>query len=145
MTTKHLLGVAAVALFVLAAFASSVQAQERAPGAREFFAGSLGVGGEDVFGILCGLGTTGATCDVNDNGGVDGVRMFACITDGNSLGNCTFTAVDNGIAPAVSVFAGPGVYLCIIGRTGGGAVEAYDTVINCSGADADDIRIVQNQ
>jgi hypothetical protein len=85
----------------------------------------------DVWSVQCGAGTGRVNADVNDNGGVDGIRFNVAVVNpqGRAIGR---TAPDNGISADAILFGGPGNYLVIITKTGGGFLaEPYDTQIHC--------------
>ena len=131
MRSRKLFGVCATSL-LLAGFSSPALAGDRGLGTLHFFADSLGVSvtATDVYSLQCPEGTFTARADVNDNGGVDGVLLSVQVI--NPLGRAiSRTAPDNGISAQASLSGGPGNYLVTFHKSGGGALEAYDSIVNC--------------
>ena len=141
MTTKFRVA-AGVALLVLGVAVVGVIAQEgeEAAGVRtaedqeHFVAETLGPSATatDVFSVQCGAGTGRVNADVNDNGGIDGIRFSVTVV--NPQGRATSrTAPDNGISADALLLGGAGNYLVIITKSAGGLflAEPYDTIIHC--------------
>ena len=86
----------------------------------------------DVWSVQCGAGTGRVNADVNDNGGIDGIRLSVTVVNpqGRAISR---TAPDNGISADAILFGGAGNYLVIITKSAGGLflAEAYDSVIHC--------------
>lgn len=147
-----ILGMAGVALVAQDREDQEVQSQDRASvDPKHFVVQSLGTSSSatDVWSVQCALGTGRVRADVNDNGGVDGIRMIVTIVDpaGRAISR---TSPDNGIASPIVLSARPGNYLVLISKTAASFfAEAYDSIIDCQtatgGAVAHNVVLVQNQ
>jgi hypothetical protein len=146
-TKKRLLVCALAVLLVGWGFPFAVGAQERGSvgagerGSQEaapelVVAGNLGASptATDVYHVLCAMGTSRILADVNDNGGVDGIRLGVCVHDsGGTPAHCTI-APDGGLSPLVAAGGGAGAYYVTIFKSPSGTVEAYDSFIQCFNA-----------
>ena len=140
MTNKFRVA-AGVAFLVLGVAGVAVIAQEgeEAAGVRsaeeqeDFVAETLGPSATatDVWSVQCGAGTGRVNADVNDNGGIDGIRLNVTIVNpqGRAISR---TAPENGISLDAILLGGAGNYLVIITKTAGSLfAEPYDSVIDC--------------
>jgi hypothetical protein len=139
MTTKFRVAFG-VAFLVLGVAGVAVIAQEgeEAAGVRSaedqehFVVETLGPSATatDVWSVQCGVGTGRVFADVNDNGGIDGIRLSVTIV--NPQGRAmSITAPENGISSTI-LFGGAGNYLVVITKTGGSFfAEPYDSIIHC--------------
>jgi len=152
---KKLLVCALVVLLVGWGLAFGVQAGERdnltEAESENFVVGSLGTStfATDVYHVLCAAGTSRLNADVNDNGGVDGIRLSVCVHDsGGNPAQCT-TSPDNGISSSVAAFGGAGAYYVTFFKSPSSTSEAYDTIIQCrnsaGSATTTTVVLVQNQ
>jgi hypothetical protein len=142
--TKKFRVAAGVVFLVLGVAVMAVIAQEgeEAAGVRtaeeqeHFVAETLGPSATatDVWSVQCGAGTGRVNADVNDNGGIDGIRLNVTVVNpqGRAISR---TAPENGISLDAILFGGPGNYLVIINKTAGSLfAEPYDSVIDCQTA-----------
>jgi hypothetical protein len=86
----------------------------------DVFVGNLGApaSSTDVYGVTCPLGTVTMRAAVDDNGGVDNVRLTAQVINPQGDATTVFTAVDNGLsATATLTGGGPGNYLVTISKS----------------------------
>jgi hypothetical protein len=136
MTTE--LRVAAGVALILGVAGVGVMAQDsQEPGSRaevpeDLVVETLGtsLAATDVWSVQCGAGTARVHADVDDNGGVDGIRLNVVVV--NPQGRATGrTAPDNGVSAQAILAGGPGNYLVVITKSGGATAEAYDSSIHC--------------
>ena len=141
MTTKFRVA-AGVAFFVLGVAVVAVIAQEGEEAVRSaeeqehLFVESLPPSstGTDVYSVQCGINTVRVNADVDDNGGVDGIRLNVTIVNpqGRAISR---TAPDNLLSADTILFGGPGNYLVLITKTGASLFfEPYTTDIDCQNA-----------
>lgn len=86
----------------------------------DVFLGNLGgpASSTDVYGVTCPLGTVTMRAAVDDNGGVDNVRLTVQVINPQGDATTAFTAVDNGLsATATLAGGGPGNYLVTISKS----------------------------
>lgn len=107
----------------------------------DLFAGFLGApaSSTDVYGLTCPVGTVAVRAFVNDNGGVDNVRLTAQVINPQGDATTVFTALDNGVsATAILVGGGPGNYLVTISKSQPAgtvlAAENYLATMDCFNA-----------
>lgn len=133
MTTKFRVA-ASVAFLVLGVAVVAVIAQEGTAEEPEHFVfETLGPSATatDVWSVQCGVGTGRVNADVNDNGGIDGIRLSVTVV--NPQGRATSrTSPDNGLSLDAILFGGPGNYLVLITKSAGSLfAEPYVSVIDC--------------
>lgn len=157
MKTKKMLFVGLVAvLFAVWGITSVALAAEQEAARGEanpeaFVVGSLGTFtvATDVYHVLCGAGTSRLNADVNDNGGVDGVRISVLVADSGGNPAVGTTSPDNGISASVAAFGGAGSYYVYFFKSPSATSEAYDSIIQCrsssGAATATTLFLVQNQ
>lgn len=90
----------------------------------------------DVYGVTCPIGTHEMRANVDDNGGVDGVRLTLQVINPHRDAITAFTAVDNGLSPTVSLAGGgAGNYLVTISKSQPALTilesEAYSAFMDC--------------
>jgi hypothetical protein len=157
MKTKKRLFVGLVAvIFAVWGITSAASAAEKEAARGEanpeaFVVGSLGTAAAatDVYHVHCGAGSARLNTDVNDNGGVDGVRIHVLVADSGGNPAIGTTSPDNGISATLGAFGGAGSYYVYIFKSPSATSEAYDSIMQCrnsAGASTTTvITLVQNQ
>ena len=106
----------------------------------DVFVGSVGApaSSTDVYAVTCPAGTVTMRANVDDNGGVDNVRLTVQVINPQGRAITAFTAVDNGVSPTVSLGGGPGNYLVTISKSQPAGtlllIEGYNTFMDCFNA-----------